>query len=217
MDPNEPSVGMDEFQQPFAGAPSGKEEIFRATYEALEAHGYGDVSIQRIADRSELSKSTIYHHFDDKHDLLMQFTSRLIEEAIQTFVLDEEATAYENLERICDVVFLGETVEGECFEDWAPTTLNAIFYEMRGEAARDPEMRAYFDEMDRSLRQEIVDVLEQGIEEGSLRPHDTESAAAYLLVVLEGGIVFRTSEEDHEWLAGARPHLDAFLADLKAE
>jgi len=74
---------------PFVGEPvDSREAIMRATYLALREYGYAGLSIQRIADESDLSKSTFYHHYDGKGDLLTAFVDFTLEEFIRIFSLE---------------------------------------------------------------------------------------------------------------------------------
>ena len=48
-------------------------EILAATYAAIDKHGYAALSVQHIADEFPKSKSLLYHHYDGKDDLLLDF------------------------------------------------------------------------------------------------------------------------------------------------
>lgn len=50
-----------------------KRRIMEATYRALQKHGYGNLTIQHIADEFENSKTLLYYHYDGKDELLVDF------------------------------------------------------------------------------------------------------------------------------------------------
>lgn len=49
--------------------PDRRAAILRAAAEEFAAHGYDGASLQRIADRLNVSKGSLYYYFDDKADL----------------------------------------------------------------------------------------------------------------------------------------------------
>ncbi|WP_162354481.1 TetR/AcrR family transcriptional regulator [Natrialba swarupiae] len=205
---------MTTFDEPFAEPEASTDEIFRATYLVLRDHGYVGVSIQRIADRTSLSKSTIYYHFDDKYDLLMQFSEELLTWYIDRLLLEREGNARESLDRLLDLVFLGETDDGVTFEEVFAPGYVATIMEMRAQAIRNPEMREYVSRTDEVIRERIATLLEAGIEDGSVRETETEATAAFLFLLLEGALILRLCEDDADWLEDARAAMDPYLAGL---
>ena len=74
----------------FLEAPEGtREEIMRATYLALCEHGYASLTIQRISDEFPKSKSLIYHHYDGKDDLLIDFLEFVLERFEKTVSFED--------------------------------------------------------------------------------------------------------------------------------
>jgi AcrR family transcriptional regulator len=203
--------------EPFTEPSSSKEEIFRATYLAQIEHGFTDLSIQHIADRVSLSKSTIYHHFDDKEHLMMEYAQALLDRYIDALLFQPAGDPVENLERSLDLVFLGETEGGLKLDDVRPPGLDCVYIGLRMQAARDPEMREYFDSVDSMARQRLASLIEQGIENGTLEDADPDRVAATLYVFLEGALLLRSTETNSEWLGMVREVIDSYLADLKAE
>jgi AcrR family transcriptional regulator len=203
--------------EPFTDPSSSKEEIFRATYLAQIEHCFTDLSIQHIADRVSLSKSTIYHHFDDKEQLMMEYAQALLDWYIDALLFQPAGDAVENLERSLDLVFLGETEAGLELDDVRPPGLDCVYIGLRMQAARDPEMREYFDSVDSMARERLGNLIEQGVEDGTLEDVDPERVAATLYVFLEGALLLRSTETDSEWLGMVRDVIDSYLADLKAE
>ncbi len=50
-----------------------------ATYRALCAHGYADLTMQRIADEAGKSKSLLHYHYGTKQELLVAFLDYLFD------------------------------------------------------------------------------------------------------------------------------------------
>jgi AcrR family transcriptional regulator len=59
---------------------SAHDDALRAAAEILEADGYGAVTIERVAARSGVAKSTIYRWWGSKGDLLMEAYRQLVTE-----------------------------------------------------------------------------------------------------------------------------------------
>jgi AcrR family transcriptional regulator len=203
--------------EPFTDPATSRERIFRATYLAQTDHGFVDLSIQQIADRAELSKSTIYHHFENKDELMMDYAKELLSWYIDELLFDPGGDPVENLERSLDLVFLGETEAGIALEDIRPEGLDCVYIGLRMQAARNEEMREYFDTVDTMARDRLATLVERGVEEGTLEDVDPEQVAATLYVFLEGALLLRSTENDWTWLAMVREVIDQYLADIKVE
>lgn len=203
--------------EPFADPGTSKEKIYRATYLAFVEHGYADLSIQHIANNTSLSKSTIYHHFENKEALLMSFAKRLLEWYIEQLLFDPTGDPIENLEQSLDLAFLGETEDGVTMDQVRPEGLGCVYIGLRMEAARNPDLRDYFDALDGMSRDRLETLIERGVENGTLRDVDPEPVAAVLLVFLEGALMLRSTENDTAWLRHARAMLDEYLDGLKVE
>ncbi len=203
--------------EPFADAETSKEAIFRATYLAQVEHGFSDLSIQHIATEASLSKSTIYHHFESKDALLKEYARELLEWYIDAFLLEAENDPIRQLEWSLDLVFLGEAEGGVSIDDVRPPGLGCVYMGLRMEATQDREMREYFDNLDRVARERLKETIDQGIENGTLRDIDSEQVAAVLYLMLEGGLYFRSTQNDTAWLAAVREMIDAYLDRLKTD
>lgn len=196
----------------FSGEPKNtREAILQATHEILCEQGYGGVSMSRIADRVEISKSVLYHHYDDKDDLLRELLdatlSVLLEESFRN--VEEEPVAA--LRRFLSLP-LSETMPGDSEEsDSAVTTGFAKTYiELRAQAAHDPRYRENFTKNEARLRQELVAVLERGIDEDRLDDIDPEGGAEYLLT-LSQGLIFRRLTTNDVRVESVRRELERYL------
>lgn len=52
--------------------PSTRDRIIEAAHLLFQLHGYGRVSVDRIAETASVTKRTLYHHFRSKDDLLAE-------------------------------------------------------------------------------------------------------------------------------------------------
>ncbi len=159
------------------------------------------MSIQRIADRTSLSKSTLYYHFDDKYDLLMQFSEEFLSWYLERLVEEYEGDAQETLSRLLDIVLLGEADDGVLFEDVFAPGYIATILEMRAQAVRDQEMRTYVTVTDEVMRDHLVALIEDGIEDGTFIDVDPEATAACCLSSSKAGSCSgRAKKTPNGWL-----------------
>jgi AcrR family transcriptional regulator len=62
-----------------------EELILSAAQSLIEKHGYNHLSMERVAERVEYSKGTIYNHFSSKEDLVCSLSCRYIGNLIEVF------------------------------------------------------------------------------------------------------------------------------------
>ena len=178
------------------------EEVMAATYRALCAHGYANLTIQRIADEFPKSKSLLYHHYDGKDDLLLEFLDFMLEGFESSVPAREYEDAREHLQAILDHVL---PPAGEVDEQRREFT--SAMVELQAQAAHDEAYHEYFTTSSRFFHDRVVTVLETGIEEGVFRPVDPDRVATVLLTAIDG-TRFRRSTTD---IAGTIPTLRAEL------
>jgi AcrR family transcriptional regulator len=202
-----------EEDRPFAGAPDDSHEaIMRATFVALQRHGYAGLSIQRIADEAELSKSTFYHHFDDKEDLLLSFAEFMLEQFITVLSIEASDDPRETLETLVDIVIDEEfpSVAAETPATTGEWDVLGAYVEVRAQAVRDEQFRAAFTEMDQLLFEQIAEVVRQGVDRGVFREVDPDAVAAMVLTLL-GGHMFGVATSDEVRVEAVRRELDHYL------
>lgn len=176
-----------------SGAPFNAEsdetrsQMLRATYDALQVHGYAELTIQRIADEFPKSKSLIYQHYGGKDELLVDFLELLLEQFETVFEEDRSHDAPARLERLLDHM-LSPGPEGESFVR-AMTAL-------RGEAPYNDAFRARFTETDRVIRGQVESIVRQGIDDGVFNPVDETRVATFVVTTLQGAGFHRSTTDD---------------------
>jgi len=60
-------------------------QILTAALEAFKEDGFSKVSVSRIAKQAGVSPATIYNHFGDKHRLVEEVVSALVDTKIETY------------------------------------------------------------------------------------------------------------------------------------
>jgi AcrR family transcriptional regulator len=149
--------------------------ILRAAVDEMAAVGYGGVTIESIAARAGVGKSTIYRHWPDKLDL--------IADAFETFHEQLVPDLGDRPVRESLALLLGHLAEVVLDSTWS----RCIPALIEG-AERDPRVREFHHRYAAERRQALIDLIERGIDEGEVAPNvDPELATAALL----GAIFYR--------------------------
>ncbi len=200
---------------PFADADDTRAAIMRATYRALCEHGYADLTIQRIGDEFEKSKSLLYHHYDGKDDLLVDFLAFVLDRFEADAAVEEYDDAREHLDALLDHLLPREM-------DPERRQFTAAMVELRGQAPHDAAYREQFTRTDRAFHDRLAGVIRRGVEQGAFREVDPEAVAEMLLTTVHGAMARRATTDDADWVPAVRREVDAYverrlLADDGAE
>lgn len=176
----------------------------RATYLALCEHGYAGLTIQRIGESFEKSKSLLYHHYDDKDELLLAFLQFMLEEHESSVPETDDDGPRERLDAVVDAMLPPElSAEHRGF--------TAAMVELRAQAAHDERYREQFAEHDRAFQDHLVDVIEEGIETGTFRDVDADRVAEFVGTTVTGAMTRRVTGGDDQAATTAREALDTYV------
>jgi TetR/AcrR family transcriptional regulator, regulator of autoinduction and epiphytic fitness len=143
--------------------------ILTAAVAELAEVGYGGVTIEAVAARAGVGKSTIYRHWNDKLEL--------IADAFETFHERMVPDLGERPPRECIAILLGhvaEVVVDSTFSRCIPAMIEG--------AERDPRVREFHHRYSAERRKVLIDLIARGIDEGDFDPGiDPELATATLL------------------------------------
>lgn len=181
-----------------------REAIMKATYDALCTHGYADLTIQRIGDEFPKSKSLVYHHYDTKDELLLDFLSFMLEHFETSVPRQDYDDAATHLEAVLDHV-VPDTLEDERAE------FMRAMVELRAQAAHDPAYHEHFTRSTRFFHDRFVTIIERGIEEGVFREVDPDRVAAYLLATVTGTMTQRTTADVEASIPAVREELRTYV------
>jgi AcrR family transcriptional regulator len=159
-----------------------KQAIMRATYRALCAHGYADLTMQDIADEAPVSKGTLHYHYDSKQGLFEAFQQYISERFFARIRVadDSDATPRARLEAILDAAL--SPPEQDDLQD-----LQRALLELKAQAPHDPRIRAHIEAWDAEFRGLLAEVLAAGVESGDFRADvDPEETARFIVTVLAG-------------------------------
>jgi AcrR family transcriptional regulator len=148
--------------------------ILEATLDELGAVGYGALTIESVAARARVGKSTIYRHWPGKLEL--------VEDAFRTLkapvVIPEAGTVRERVVGVIEQIAC--LVEQSTYSACMPALIEA--------AERDPQVREFHARFTAERRASLVALLDAAVESGELPPGSDPEILADALV---GPIVFR--------------------------
>jgi TetR/AcrR family transcriptional regulator of autoinduction and epiphytic fitness len=178
-----------------------RQVILRAALAELGEVGYGAFTIESVAARAAVGKSTIYRHWSGKLALIADAFETFHEQAIPDL---RSGSPREILERI--IRHVAEVVAGSTFSACIPALIDG--------AERDSELRKFHHRFQLEARQPLVEVIKDGVATGALSPHiDPELTASALLGVifyrrLMSGEPFDPARADEllTTVLGPRPH-----------
>ncbi|MFB6085918.1 MAG: TetR/AcrR family transcriptional regulator [Halodesulfurarchaeum sp.] len=183
-----------------------REAIMKATYIALCEHGYAGLTIARIADEFEKSKSLLYHHYDSKDELLLDFLGFMLEAFQRAIPEGDSEPPEERLE-----AFIEGSLEPERWDEDLEFT--SAMTELRAQAAHDERFKKHFTDHDRVFKETLVDTIETGIEEGVFRDVDPEQVASFIVATLSGGMNQLATTES-ETRTSIRDELDRYVSTV---
>lgn len=191
---------MDPFEEPA----STREEILAAAYQALCEHGYADLTMEKIGAEFDKSVSLVYHHYDDKDDLVLSCLEFILEAFEEDFT-GGVAAPEQRLEE-----FVGWVCAPSMEEDHRE--FMQLLLELRTHAGQDAEYRDHFTRSDDVFHAHLVDILEAGIESGTFEACDVDSVASTVQTLLVGVMLRRSTHDDEtDWLPAVRTELERYL------
>jgi AcrR family transcriptional regulator len=146
-----------------------RQVILRAALSELGEAGYGAFTIESVAARAGVAKSTIYRHWPDKIALIADAFEASHEHAVPSV---EGLTARESLRRL--LCHVAEVVADSVFSSCIPALIEG--------AEHDPRLREFRHRYSALRRQSLTGLIARGIADAEFRSAvDPELAAQALL------------------------------------
>ncbi|NHN42932.1 TetR family transcriptional regulator [Halorubellus sp. JP-L1] len=184
-------------------------EIMRATYRALQEHGYADLTIKRIADEYGKSTAAIHYHYDTKDDLLVAFLDYILDRFVETIHEVETTDPEQRLNLLLDKLLVAP-------EDHHDLLIAVL--EMRSQAPYKDAFGERFQQNDEYVRYMLETVIDRGIQEDVFVDADTEHVARALMTIVDGARARAVVLDESDTLATARRTADEYVsAVLKHE
>jgi AcrR family transcriptional regulator len=156
-----------------------RERIVAAALEQVGDGGYASAGVQAIAARAGVAVGTVYRHFPSKGDLFAEAFRRASQRELDVVVEVSEADGRSARERVAAAVeaFARRALAGP-----------VLAYALLAEPV-DPAVEAERLRFRTGYRDAFARVLEDGVRDGELRPHDTRTVAAAYVGALGEALV----------------------------
>ncbi|RAW45099.1 TetR/AcrR family transcriptional regulator [Halorubrum sp. 48-1-W] len=185
-----------------------KEVIMEATFRALSKHGYKDLRMRDIGEEMDLTRQVIHYHFDGKYDLMSSFLEHIIDQYEGSVVVERDADPRTELRARIDQCLFGP--EFEQFGHWDRMK---VYHELYTQAQNDGVHREVFNDHYDRIRGSIVEVVEEGIEEGVFRDVDAERMGQLITDVIHSARGRRISLGHEDAPEEARKAMNEFVLD----
>jgi TetR/AcrR family transcriptional regulator of autoinduction and epiphytic fitness len=154
--------------------------ILAAAVKEFQAKGFDNTSMNRIAETAEVSKRTVYNHFESKDALFLAIVQELLDttEALPEFPFDPEREVADQLsENAWRIV---ELFTSDSFQGLVRVTLSRFLM--------SPQLAQETIGDQKRFRVRLVRWIEQATAAGRLKANDHELAAAQFCGLLESAI-----------------------------
>jgi AcrR family transcriptional regulator len=154
-------------------------QILDAAAAVFARSGFSDTRMDDIAAAAGLSKGALYLYFPGKEGIILALLGHLFDrelEGIERALASEEPV----VERLV------EYVRVQCRDTAHLRGLLPVTYEFYATALRNGELRSFFHDYFARYTGLLGALLQQGIDRGELRPHDTRAIATLLTAQFEG-------------------------------
>lgn len=183
-----------------------REAIMKATYLALREYGYAGLTIEHIGEHFEMSKSLLYHHYDSKDELLIDFLEFMLEEFERSIPTNEQLSPADHLEMVLDRIFVESLPEEQ-------QGLTDAMVELRAQAAHDQRYRDHFTRSDQFFHARLTQIVQDGSEAGVFRTTDPEQVATYLLTLINGAMT-QSATTDREITTSVRSEVETYVESV---
>ena len=156
-----------------------RERIVSIAMERVARGGFAAAGIQQVASGAQVAVGTVYRHFSSKGELFAEVFRQASQRELDVVVDVSRADGRSSPERI------GAAVEAFSRRALAGPVLA---YALIAEPV-DPAVEAERLRLRTGYRDAFATVLEDGVREGELRPHDSRTVAAALVGALAESLV----------------------------
>jgi AcrR family transcriptional regulator len=135
-----------------------KDSIYEAASSLLERHGADGLTMDRVARKAGLATGSLYNYFQDKEDLLQFFSARLVEPYHRA--IEDAAGTDRPAPRKLKRVLLAAVEHAVKYKDLRKLLVEADYYSELRKSSGPRHLQI------------LTTIFQQGIKEGSFRPHD---------------------------------------------
>ncbi len=171
---------------------ASRQAVLAAAQQLIQEQGYAGLSMRELARRSGLAKATIYHHFQDKRDVLLSVFEHDIRTVAER-IAEAAATPGSHAQRLRAVIAAYFAIQVER----RMVILNAIRETVGLEDQIWAIIRAHRDD----LLRPIMSILQDAIAAGVARPVNVELAVMALFGMIHSFVTHRLLIDGNDFTA----------------
>lgn len=166
-----------------------RKQIVEGLLDVMSTNGYENASIQSIGKACGLTPGLIHYHFKSKQEILVALIKSLSSVARDRYesLAEEAATPAQKLEAFIDsALALGKNSDEKAVSAWVV---------IGAEAIRQPEVRDLYEQIIRTNKEELVELLSVLSKESSrmLSEQEIENSAMMTLAAIQGAYQLATT------------------------
>lgn len=165
-----------------------REAILGAATALFANQGYSRTAVSEIADRASVAQGTVFHHFKSKENLLVSICDGLV----QTYIEGVEMAAkgpgsgWDALERVLKF--------NEEFNNDHRDAITVVFRETRSLSRTEEKVQQHFCGLVGKIVEIKSQCIQQGMEDGSIRPVNASLTALLIHFLLVGRLHIETED-----------------------
>ena len=165
-----------------ATGPTKKELLLKAAKELFSEHGYSETTFKKISDRAGVALGLLTHHFGNKEKLFLTAGLDVLHELIQTIKTNLQGVP-NGLEAVRIFANTYFDFARNPRQDFMVLVRCSPFSDLKTTEDKEVMVRT-FSELYDILR----DCVEQGVQDGTIRPVDPQRTSVLVFCNLVGGI-----------------------------
>jgi AcrR family transcriptional regulator len=189
-----------------------KDSILQTAAECFAQSGYDATGIAEICERAGVSKGAFYHHFPSKQDVFIELVNRRLarlENLVKAgaLLVEDSGSTPDQLRRMARMM--------QMIFDSSDSQV-PLFLEFWTQACRDETIRASTLVPYHSYQQFFEELIQRGIDEGTLEPIDAAAGAQVVLSMAVGMFLQGLLDPDGaDWGQVAEESIQILLNGLK--
>ncbi len=188
-----------------------REQLLTSAEKCFSQSGYDATGVADICSDAQVSKGAFYHHFPSKHTVFMSLLENWLKQLDQQIVslTDIKESVPDSLARMGGMLeFVFQSASGQL----------PLFLEFWAQASRDKEVWQATIAPYRRYQQMFAQMVQRGIDEGTLKTADPQ-ATAWVIMALVTGVILQGLLDPRaaNWDEVGQHGLQIFLEGLKKE
>lgn len=188
-----------------------RRHIILKSAELFNQKGYAGCSMNDIMEATGLQKGGIYRNFKSKDEIALEAFEYAIEAVSQHF---SEAIQHANttLEKVGAFFYVYEDViNNPPIKGGCPLLNTAVDSDDTNLLLREKALGVFY-----TFLNMIEEILEEGIQNGELKPDiDTKSVASFIVATFEGSIMASKLDRDNKHVSYSKQHVLRYLQMLQ--